>query len=362
VARHVGGTTHPRGPGGGLDQRRRFQPGPFSPGQIALLQTFADQAAIAIENVRLFQELQAGNRDLTEALEHQTATSEVLKVISRSTSDLEPVLQTVAENAARLCEAERVFIYRFDGELLRAATTCNVSPELREFGERNPIAPGRHTGAARTALERRTVHIHDVRADPEYTYGARDVDPIGTVLGIPMLRGDELLGVILIYRLEVRPFTVKQIELMETFADQAVIAIENVRLFKVLEARTTELARSVEELKALGEVSHAVSSTLDLETVLTTIVARAVQLSAASGGGVIYEYDDVTEEFRLRATHRMDAALSEALQGAPIQLGEGDARGSVVRLAPPLCITRQEVDQLVDIVAASIARLEADAR
>jgi signal transduction histidine kinase len=297
-------------------------PRPFSDNHVALLETFADQAVIAIENVRLFKELQARNAELTEALERQTATSEVLKVISRSAFDLQPILETVAENAVRLCGAERAFIFRSDGELLRGVATYNVSPELRAFVERNPIRPGRHTITARTALERRTIHVHDVQADPEYTYGAKDVDPIRTVLGIPMLRGDDLLGAIIIYRLEVRPFTDKQIELLQTFADQAVIAIENVRLFKALEGRTTELARSVEELKALGEVSQAVSSTLDLETVLRTVVARASQLAVADGGS-IHEYDEVAQEFPMRATHNYEPELAVALQATPLRKGEG---------------------------------------
>src|SRR5207244_9491450 len=129
------------------------------------------------------------------------------------------------ESAATLCEAERGFLFRFDGELLRLAASHNPSPELKQFAEQNPIRPGRHSGSARAALEQRTIHIPDARADPEYSYGALHVDPIRTLLGVPMLKGDELLGVFMIYRLEVKPFTDKQIELVTSFGRQAVIAI-----------------------------------------------------------------------------------------------------------------------------------------
>jgi GAF domain-containing protein len=311
----------------------RPDPGPFSERQVALLQIFAAQAVIAIENVRLFKELEARNRELTEALEQQTATSEVLKVISRSTFDLQPVLETVTESAVRLCGGERALIFRFDGEVFRVAATHNVSPELREFVERHPFLPGRQTATARCALERRTIHIDDVWRDPEYAYSAREIEPYRTVLAVPMLRGDDLLGVIVVNRNEVRPFTQRQIALLQTFADQAVIAIENVGLFKELQARTRQLGQSVDELKALGEVSRAVSSTLDLETVLATIVARAVELSGARGG-VIFEYHEATEEFHLRATHRLEPELVEFLQAAPIRLGEGATGQAAASRAP----------------------------
>jgi GAF domain-containing protein/anti-sigma regulatory factor (Ser/Thr protein kinase) len=306
----------------GILTARRAEVRPFTPAQIKLLETFADQAVIAIENVRLFKELQERNRDITEALEQQTATSEVLKVISRSVFDLRPVLETLTENAVRLCGAEKGSIYRFDGELLRHALSYNATPQLVEFLDRNPITPGRYSIAARVALERRTIHVPDVQADPEHTFGAKQVEPIRTVLSVPMVRGDDLLGVFTIWNSKVQPFTERQIELVTTFADQAVIAIENVRLFQELEARTSELARSVGELKALGEVGQAVSSTLDLETVLTRIVSHAVQLSGTDGGA-IYEYDEPSEEFLLRATDHMEEELINALRANPPRLGDG---------------------------------------
>ena len=244
---------------------------PFTDKQIELVQNFAAQAVIAIENARLLNELRQRTDDLTESLEQQTATSEVLKVISSSASDLQPVFDTVAENAVRLCEAERAYIFRFDGELLRAVATYNVGPENREFVNRNPIAPGRHSISARAALERRAVQVPDVQEDPEYAYVIRDVDPIRTSLAVPMLKGDELVGTITIYRLEVKPFTDKQVALVETFADQAVIAIENTRLLN-------ELRESLQQQTATADVLKVISrSTFDLQTVLNTLIEFGCQ-------------------------------------------------------------------------------------
>src|SRR5262249_33610129 len=161
----------------------------------------------AIENARLIDEVQARTDDLTESLQQQTATADVLKVISRSAFDLQPVFETVADSAVRLCDADRAFIFRYDGEVLRSVVALNSTDEFRDWVARNPIRPGRQSASARCALERRTIHIADVLADPEYSYGAKSVEAIRTVLAVPMLKGEQLFGVILVYHLEVRPFS-----------------------------------------------------------------------------------------------------------------------------------------------------------
>ncbi len=306
---------------------RRVDVRPFTPAQIKLLETFADQAVIAIENVRLFQELK-------ESLEQQTATSEILGVIASSPTDIQPVLDAIAESAARLCDAPSAIVYRVDGTIMRRAAVCGPSiPDGVFLGEELPVERNRIAG--RAILDRRTIHVEDmaVAAGTEYPSSIQAQTGTRTALVTPLMREGAAIGAILIRRAEVRPFADKQINLLKIFADQAVIAIENVRLFQELQARTRELVRSVEELKALGEVGQAVSSTLDLETVLTRIASHAVQLSGADGGA-IYEYDEATQEFQLRGSHQIEKELVDALRASPIQLGGGAVGQSAVSREP----------------------------
>ena len=305
---------------------------PFTGEQIDLVTTFANQALIAIENVRLFDEVEARTRDLQvrtedlrESLQQQTATADVLKVISRSAFNLHAVFETLVESSVRLCGADRAFIFRFDGELLRMAAGFNCSPEFTEWVEQHPIRPGRHSGSARAALERRTIHIPDVLVDPDYTYGAKDVEAIRTVLGVPILKGDDLLGVIMIYHLEIRPFTDKQIALVETFADQAAIAIENVRLFDEVQARTEDLRESLQQQTATADVLKVISrSTFDLQKVLNTLTESAARLCEADKGAIMMRDGDV---YRIRANYGFpDEAVQYALNN-PLQPDRGSATG-----------------------------------
>ena len=258
---------------------------------------------------------------MTEALEQQTATAEVLKVISRSAFDLQPVFDTLAENAVRLCEAERSVIFRFDGEFLQVAATHNVGPDLREFLDQNPIAPGRSSISARSILERRTIHIPDVQADSEYNYAVRDAHPIRTVLAVPMLRGDELVGTITIYKLESKPFTDKQISLVETFSDQAVIAIQNAQLFN-------ETQKSLEQQTAISEVLNVISrSQSALQPVLDIIIKTAARLCQADYA-IVWNLDG--DVFQLAAVNEIDADFAAFAKENPPTLDRKTSAGRSV--------------------------------
>jgi signal transduction histidine kinase len=294
---------------------RRMEVRPFSDSQIALLQTFADQAAIAFENVRLFKELKDRNRDLTDSLEQQTATSEVLKVISRSTFDLQPVLDTLLENAARLCGAKRGQINRLEGEVYRVAAVYNIPQSLIAFLERHPMRAGRGTITGRAALERRAVQIPDVLADPEYDYGeGQKAGGYRTLLGVPMLREGVPIGVIVLWREDVETFTPRQVELVETFADQAVIAIENVRLFNELQTRNRDLTEALEQQTATSEILRIISSSpSDLQPVLDAVAEKAARLCDAEDA-VLFRLDG--------------GVLWQAAGKGPIQkFGAGNAEG-----------------------------------
>src|SRR5262249_8335245 len=278
--------------------------------QIALLKTFADQAVIAIENVRLFTELQTSNRELTTALDTQTATSDILRVISRSQTDVQPVFDAIIRSAVRLLRAHRSLLCLVAGDQIKVVAHM-MSPD-EAAAALFPMTLG-SAGALTLAIrDRAPINIADMHDDPRVTDSGRAtarLRPYRSRVDVPLLRHDEAFGAISVIRREPGGFTDDEIALLQTFADQAVIAIENARLLTELQARTQVLTRSVEQLTALGDVGRAVSSSLDLDTVLNTIVGRAVQLSGTDGG-TIFEYDESAEEFSARATLNADTSQS----------------------------------------------------
>jgi two-component system, NtrC family, sensor kinase len=317
----------------------RDEVNPFTEKQIELVTTFADQAVIAVENVRLFEAEQQRTRELTESLEQQTATSDVLRVISSSPGELMPVFDAMLGKAVRICGAKFGNIYRWDGAALHALAAYNTPVAFAEERQRSAHRPASKSALGRMIATKATVHIADVAASEAYaecdppTVAAVELGGVRTLLIVPMLKEKELIGAFTLARDEVRPYTDKQIALVTSFASQAVIAIENARLLTELRQRTNELGRSVEELRALGAVSQAVNSTLDLENVLSTIVAKAVQLSDTEAGA-IYVFDDMQREFHLRATYGMDQELIDALKQQHIGLRDTNIEQALAQGEP----------------------------
>ncbi len=312
----------------------RNQPRPFTEKQIALVSNFAAQAVIAIENTRLLNELRQRTTDLTESLEQQTATSEVLSVISSSPGELEPVFQAMLENATRICEANFGFMARYDGDAFYTMAHLGVAPAYLERVLGRPLRPGPETVLGHVKRTMQTVHMEDLSAGPGYAQrdpivvAAVELGGVRTYLGVPMLRDGKLVGVFLLYRQEVRLFTEKQVALVQNFAAQAVIAIENTRLLSELRQRTTDLTESLEQQTATSDVLSVISSSPgELDPVFRTILENATRICGAEFSH-LFRYEDGV--FRAIAMHNTPRAFDEFLQAGPVNPAPGTGLARIV--------------------------------
>ena len=306
----------------------RYSVKPFTAKQIELVETFADQAVIAIENARLLNELR-------ESLEQQTATSEVLKAISSSPGDLQPVFAAMLENAVRICDAKFGNIYRWDGDAFNLVATHNTPPALAEARKRSPMRPDPKAPAGRMVATKTVVHIADLAADPGYIehrvpaiIAGVELGGIRTLVTVPMLKENKLVGALTVYRQEVRPFTDKQIELLTNFAAQAVIAIENTRLLNELRQRTTDLTESLEQQTATSEVLQVISSSPgDVEPVFQAMLENAVRICDATFGN-IYRWDG--ENLHLVAANNTPGSFVQARARIGLHPGANDPVGRMI--------------------------------